>query len=43
MLAFVLSRRNAGQYGGEHRTPRRTDDLPDVLALSRRRRVAGGA
>ncbi|MCR1786351.1 EscU/YscU/HrcU family type III secretion system export apparatus switch protein [Nocardioides carbamazepini] len=41
VLAFVLSRRNAGQHGGEHRTPRRTDELPEVLALSRRRRVAG--
>lgn len=43
VLAFVLSRRNAGQYGGEHRTPRRTDELPEVLALSRRRRAAEGA
>ncbi|KRC52632.1 MULTISPECIES: flagellar biosynthesis protein FlhB [unclassified Nocardioides] len=43
VLAFVLSRRNAGQYGGEHRTPRRTDELPEVLAHARRRRVAGGA
>ncbi|TQK69547.1 flagellar biosynthesis protein FlhB [Nocardioides sp. SLBN-35] len=43
VLAFVLSRRHAGQYGGEHRTPRRTDDLPEVLALSRRRRAAEGA
>ncbi|TNM44186.1 EscU/YscU/HrcU family type III secretion system export apparatus switch protein [Nocardioides albidus] len=41
VLAFVLSRRSAGHHGGEHRTPRRTDDLPDVLALSRRRRVEG--
>ena len=39
VLAFVLSRRNQGQYGGEHRTPRRTDDLPEVLKASRRRRV----
>lgn len=43
VLAFVLSRRHAGQYGGEHRTPRRTDDLPEVLAHARRRRVAEGA
>ncbi|WP_436698102.1 EscU/YscU/HrcU family type III secretion system export apparatus switch protein [Nocardioides sp. BYT-33-1] len=42
VLAFVLSRRSAGQYGGEHRTPRRTDDLPEVLAASRRRRAAAG-
>ncbi|KRB79973.1 type III secretion protein [Nocardioides sp. Root190] len=41
VLAFVLSRRNAGQYGGEHRTPRRTDELPEVLDRARRRRVAG--
>ncbi len=40
VLAFVLSRRNQGQYGGEHRTPRRTDELPEVLKASRRRRVA---
>ncbi|TWG98605.1 flagellar biosynthetic protein FlhB [Nocardioides sp. J9] len=39
VLAFVLSRRNAGQHGGEHRTPRRTDDLPEVLAGARRRRA----
>ena len=43
VLAFVLSRRHAGQYGGEHRTPRRTDDLPEVLAHARRRRVVEGA
>ena len=39
VLAFVLSRRNAGQHGGEHRTPRRTDELPEVLAGARRRRA----
>ena len=39
VLAFVLSRRNAGQRGGEHRTPRRTDELPAVLAHARRRRA----
>ena len=38
VLAFVLSRRHAGQYGGEHRTPRRTDELPEVLAHHRRLR-----
>jgi flagellar biosynthetic protein FlhB len=43
VLAFVLSRRHAGQYGGEHRTPRRTDDLPEVLAHARRRRSVGEA
>ncbi|WGX97829.1 flagellar biosynthesis protein FlhB [Nocardioides sp. L-11A] len=42
VLAFVLSRRSAGQHGGEHRTPRRTGDLPEVLARSRRRRAAAG-
>jgi flagellar biosynthetic protein FlhB len=41
VLAFVLSRRSSGQYGGEHRTPRRTDELPEVLDRVRRRRVAG--
>ncbi|WP_370288744.1 flagellar biosynthesis protein FlhB [Nocardioides sp.] len=40
VLAFVLSRRRAGQYGGEHRTPRRTDELPEVLNAARRRRAA---
>lgn len=39
VLAFVLSRRNAGQHGGSHRTPRRTDELPEVLSASRRRRA----
>lgn len=39
VLAFVLSRRNAGQHGGEHRTPRRTEELPEVLAGARRRRA----
>lgn len=39
VLAFVLSRRNAGHHGGEHRTPRRTDELPEVLANARRRRA----
>lgn len=43
VLAFVLSRRNAGQYGGEHRTPRRTDELPEVLAHARRRRLVDEA
>jgi flagellar biosynthesis protein FlhB len=43
VLAFVLSRRNAGQHGGEHRTPRRTDELPEVLDAARRRRVVADA
>jgi flagellar biosynthetic protein FlhB len=38
VLAFVLSRRAHGAHGGEHRTPRRTEDLPDVLSAARRRR-----
>jgi flagellar biosynthetic protein FlhB len=38
VLAFVLSRRAHGQHGGEHRTPRRTEDLPEVLSAARRRR-----
>ncbi|MDN4173543.1 EscU/YscU/HrcU family type III secretion system export apparatus switch protein [Nocardioides sp. SOB77] len=39
VLAFVISRRSRGQRGGEHRTPRPTDDVP---AVARRRRPAGG-
>lgn len=39
VLAFVLSRRNAGHHGGEHRTPRRTEELPEVLARARQRRA----
>lgn len=39
VLAFVLSRRNAGQHGGQHRTPRHTDELPEVLTAARRRRA----
>ena len=39
VLAFVISRRSVGQYGGEHRSPRREDELPDVLPAGRRRRV----
>ncbi|GAB4010071.1 EscU/YscU/HrcU family type III secretion system export apparatus switch protein [Nocardioides ultimimeridianus] len=38
VLAYVLSRRAAGQYGGEHRTPRQTDELPEVLSAARRKR-----
>ena len=38
VLAFVISRRAQGQYGGEHRTPRSEDELPDVLSAARRRR-----
>lgn len=42
VLAFVLSRRARGQYGGEHRTPRSVDELPEVLAAGRRRRNSSG-
>jgi len=38
VLAYVISRRTKGQYGGEHRTPRTGPDLPAVTAASRRRR-----
>jgi flagellar biosynthetic protein FlhB len=38
VLAFVISRRNRGQRGGEQRTTRTSvDDLPAVLAAGRRR------
>jgi flagellar biosynthetic protein FlhB len=39
VLAFVLSRRNAGQYGGKHRSPRRTEEVPEVLTAAGRRRA----
>jgi flagellar biosynthetic protein FlhB len=38
VLAFVISRRTQGQYGGEHRTPRSESELPEVLSAARRRR-----
>lgn len=38
VLAFVISRRSRGQYGGEHRSPRREGDLPVVPVAGRRRR-----
>lgn len=38
VLAFVLSRRATGHFGGEHRTPRSIDELPAVLSAARRRR-----
>ena len=38
VLAFVISRRTKGQSGGEHRSPRRETELPDVLPAGRRRR-----
>lgn len=38
VLAFVISRRNQGQAGGEHRTPRADTVLPAVLPAGHRRR-----
>lgn len=43
VLAFVISRRARGQRGGEHRTPRSDDELPEVLAAGRRRPNSSGA
>jgi flagellar biosynthetic protein FlhB len=40
VLAFVISRRTAGQHGGEHRSPRQESELPDVPAIGRRRRIS---
>ncbi len=42
VLAFVISRRSQGQYGGEHRSPRTEADLPAVPAPGRRRRNPSG-
>ncbi len=42
VLAFVISRRARGQRGGEHRTPRTAEDLPEVLAAGRRRPNSSG-
>ena len=39
VLAYVISRRNQGYHGGEHRTPRRDEDVPEV---QRRRRQRAG-
>lgn len=39
VLAFVLSRRNRGQRGGEHRSPRPPVELPPTLPGGRRRRT----
>jgi flagellar biosynthetic protein FlhB len=38
VLAFVISRRRSGHYGGQHRTPRADEPLPDVPLAGRRRR-----
>lgn len=40
VLAFVISRRTIGQYGGEHRSPRSEAELPAVPIAGRRRRNA---
>jgi flagellar biosynthetic protein FlhB len=37
VLAYVISRRRAGQAAGEHRSPRGDEPLPDVLPAGRRR------
>ncbi|WP_121253498.1 EscU/YscU/HrcU family type III secretion system export apparatus switch protein [Nocardioides ferulae] len=37
VLAFVIGRRKLGSHGGEHRTPRKTEALPEVLPAGRRR------
>ena len=42
VLAFVISRRTRGQWGGEHRTPRQDPDVPSVLPAARRRRNLSG-
>lgn len=40
VLAFVISRRNHGQTGGRHETPRLLDEtLPDVPRAAQRRRI----
>jgi flagellar biosynthetic protein FlhB len=43
VLAFVISRRRAGQYGGQHRSTRADQPLPDVPVAARRRRPAPAA
>jgi flagellar biosynthetic protein FlhB len=42
VLAFVISRRTHGQYGGEHRSPRDESELPPVPVAGRRRRDSPG-
>ncbi len=37
VLAFVISRKRAGQAAGQHRSPRGDEPLPDVLPAGRRR------
>ncbi len=42
VLAFVISRRTQGQYGGEHRSPRVETELPALPPGGRRRRNPSG-
>ncbi len=42
VLAFVISRRNAGRVGGSHRSPRAEADLGPVPVAGRRRRIPSG-
>ncbi len=42
VLAFVISRRSRGQYGGQYSSPRLTGDLP-VVPVGPRRRTASAA
>ena len=41
VLAFVITRRSQGAYGGEHRSPRSEGELPAVPRAGRRRKVSG--
>ncbi|WP_028643277.1 EscU/YscU/HrcU family type III secretion system export apparatus switch protein [Nocardioides sp. URHA0020] len=43
VLAFVISRRTHGQWGGEHTSPRPEGELPAVTPHGHRRRNASGA
>ena len=40
VLAFVISRRSRGHRGGDHRSPRAEEQLPDVPVAGRRRSTA---
>lgn len=42
VLAYVITRRSRGQQGGEHRSPRAEQELPQVLPAGRRRRNPSG-
>lgn len=39
VLAFVIRRRNLGQHGGQHRSPRSEAELPPTQVRGRRRRT----